>query len=156
MDFNEIATVSGKGGLFKVLAPTKGGMILESLDDQKKKLIVNMHSKVSVLGEISIYTTNKDGSVPLIDVMKKVHSEFKGDIGVTSASDPDELKSFLKFILPDYDESRVYVSDIKKLTSWYNILSKNYPELFEEKVEEKKEKVKTKKKVEKKEPKKEE
>ncbi|MEQ6120050.1 DUF5606 domain-containing protein [Reichenbachiella sp. MALMAid0571] len=157
MDFNEIATVSGKGGLFKVLAPTKGGMILESLDDQKKKLVVNMHSKVSVLGEISIYTTNKEGSVPLIDVMKKVHTEFKGDIGVTSASDPEELKSFLKFILPDYDESRVYVSDIKKLSNWYNILSKNYPDLFEEKVEEKKEKVKkAKKKVEKKETKKEE
>jgi len=156
MDFNEIATVSGKGGLFKVLAPTKGGMILESLDDQKKKLVVNMHSKVSVLGEISIYTTNKDGSVPLIDVMKKVHAEFKGDIGVTNASDPDELKSFLKFILPDYDEDRVYVSDIKKLANWYNILSKSNPQLFEEKVEEKKPEAKTKKKAEKKETKKEE
>tara|TARA_R110000868_G_scaffold204524_1_gene452616 strand:+ start:158 stop:628 length:471 start_codon:yes stop_codon:yes gene_type:complete len=156
MDFNEIATVSGKGGLFKVLAPTKGGMILESLDDQKKKLVVNMHSKVSVLGEISIYTTNKEGSVPLIDVMKKVHAEFKGDIGVTSASAPDELKSFLKFILPDYDEDRVYVSDIKKLANWYNLLSKSYPQLFEEKVEEEKTEVKTKKKVAKKEIKKKE
>lgn len=152
MDFNEIATVSGKGGLFKVLAPTKGGMILESLDDQKKKLVVNMHSKVSVLGEISIYTTNKQGSVPLIDVMTKIHAEFKGDIGITSASDPDELKSFLKFILPDYDEDRVYVSDIKKLANWYNILSKSNPHLFEEKKPE----AKTKKKAEKKETKKEE
>lgn len=139
MDFNEIATVSGKGGLFKVVAPTRGGMILESLDDQKKKLVVNMHSKVSVLGEISIYTTDSEGSVPLKEVMKKIHTEFNGDTGVSSGSDPEELKSFLKFILPNYDEDRVYVSDIKKVANWYNILSKGYSALFEseEKTEEK-------------------
>ncbi|MEQ9286390.1 MAG: DUF5606 domain-containing protein [Cyclobacteriaceae bacterium] len=139
MDFNEIATVSGKGGLFKVVAPTRGGMILESLDEQKKKLVVNMHSKVSVLGEISIYTTDSEGSVPLKEVMKKIHTEFNGDTGVGSGSDPEELKSFLKFILPDYDEDRVYVSDIKKLANWYNILSQGYSALFEseEKAEEK-------------------
>lgn len=131
MDFNEIATVSGKGGLFKVVAPTRGGMILESLDDQKKKLVVNMHSKVSVLGEISIYTTDSEGSVPLKEVMKKIHTEFNGDTGVSSGSDPEELKSFLKFILPDYDEDRVYVSDIKKVANWYNILSKGYSAFFE-------------------------
>ena len=136
MDFNEIATVSGKGGLFKVLAPTRGGMILESMDEKKKKLVVNMHSKVSVLGEISIYTTDKEGAKALIEVMGKIHKEFNGDTGVSSTSDPDELKSFLKFILPEYDEDRVYVSDIKKLVSWYNLLSKNYPEVFEEKKEE--------------------
>lgn len=136
MDFNEIATVSGKGGLFKVVAPTRGGMILESLDEHKKKLVVNMHSKVSVLGEISIYTTDSEGSVPLKEVMRKIHAEFNGDTGVSSGSDPEELKSFLKFILPDYDEDRVYVSDIKKLASWYNILSQGYSALFETKEKE--------------------
>lgn len=133
MDFNEIATVSGKGGLFSVVAPTRGGMILESMDDQKKKLVVNVNSKVSVLGEISIYTTDKEGSCPLEDVMKKIHKEFNGDTGLTSNSDSDELKAFLKFILPAYDEDRVYASDIKKLIKWYDLLSSNYPELFEEK-----------------------
>ncbi|MEO9967553.1 MAG: DUF5606 domain-containing protein [Reichenbachiella sp.] len=139
MDFNEIATVSGKGGLFSVVAPTRGGMILESMDDQKKKLIVNANSKVSVLGEISIYTTDKEGSRPLQEVMKKIHAEFEGDTGLASDANNDELKSFLKFILPEYDEDRVYASDIKKLVKWYHLLSQNYPELFEEK-EEKKEK----------------
>lgn len=137
MDFKEIATVSGKGGLFSVVAPTRGGMILESMDDQKKKLVVNANSKVSVLGEISIYTTDKEGSCPLEDVMKKIHAEFDGDTGLTANSDNEELKSFLKFILPDYDEDRVYASDIKKLVKWYHLLSKNYPELFEEKKESK-------------------
>lgn len=133
MDFSEIATVSGKGGLFHVVAPTRGGMILESMDEEKKKLIVNAHSKVSVLGEISIYTTDKGGSCPLEEVMKKIHAEFEGDTGLTGQSDPEELKSFLKFILPTYDEDRVYASDIKKLVKWYHLISKNYPELLEEK-----------------------
>lgn len=139
MDFNEIATVSGKGGLFKILAPTRGGMILESMDNLKKKLIVNMNSKVSILGEISIYTTDTEGAKPLADVMKKIHEEFDGDTGVSSSSDAEELKSFLKFILPDYDEDRVYVSDIKKLANWYMILSTDFPELFNTPTEDQKE-----------------
>lgn len=137
MDFNEIATVSGKGGLFSVVAPTRGGMILESMDEQKKKLVVNVNSKVSVLGEISIYTTDKEGSRPLSQVMQKIHKEFNGDTGLTANSDNEELKAFLKFILPEYDEDRVYISDIKKVVKWYDLLNKDYPELFEEQKEEK-------------------
>lgn len=139
MDFNEIATVSGKGGLFSVVAPTRGGMILESMDEQKKKLVVNVNSKVSVLGEISIYTTDKEGSCPLEQVMKKIHEEFNGDTGLESNADNDELKAFLKHILPEYDEDRVYASDIKKLVKWYHLLSAGYPELFEDKKEASKE-----------------
>lgn len=136
MNFNDIATVSGKGGLFTVIAPTKGGVILESLDELKKKLVVNMNSKVSILGEISIYTTDAEGACPLSDVMTKIHDEFAGDTDLTGNSDTEELKSFLKHVLPEYDEERVYVSDIKKLVTWYNILSKSYPEIFESKPEE--------------------
>lgn len=130
MDFNEIATVSGKSGLFKVVSPTRGGVILESMDGQKKKMVVGMNAKVSVLGEISIYTTDKEGAVPLEEVMQKIHTEFDGDSGLSGSSDSEELKSFLKFILPEYDEGRVYVSDIKKLVNWYNILSADYPEVL--------------------------
>lgn len=130
MDFNEIATVSGKGGLFTVLAPTRGGMILESMDAQKKKTVVNINTKVSLLGEISIFTTDSEGAVPLEDVMKKIHAEFNGDTDLSSSSDGDELKSFLKFILPEYDEDRVYVSDIKKIVTWYALLNTHVPELL--------------------------
>jgi hypothetical protein len=130
MDFNEIATVSGKGGLFTVLAPTRGGMILESMDDQKKKMVVNVNTKVSLLGEISIYTTDADGAVPLDQIMRKVHSEFDGDTGLNGSSDAGELKSFLQFILPEYDEDRVYVSDIKKIVTWYAIINERFPELL--------------------------
>ncbi len=139
MNFNEIAAVAGKGGLYKVFKPTRTGVILESMKD-RSKLVAGPNSKVSMLAEISIYTTSEEGTVLLEDVMKKIHKEFKGDTGLTGTADPDELKAFLKHILPDYDEDRVYVSDIKKLVNWYNFLVSQIPELFEEKKEKKEKK----------------
>lgn len=134
MDFTEIAAVAGKGGLYKVFKPTRTGVILESMKD-KSKLVAGPNSKVSILAEISIYTTGEEGTVLLEEVMKRIHKEFKGDTGLTGTADADELKAFLKHILPDYDEDRVYVSDIKKLVNWYNFLVGQIPELFEEKKE---------------------
>lgn len=139
MTLDKIATVSGKGGLFKVVAPTKAGVILESLDEAKTKMIATTSHKLSLLNEISIYTTTKEGTVPLDEVLKKIHKEFGDDIGVDGNADPVELKSFLKSVLPDYDENRVYVSDIKKLVKWYDIMLKYIPAVFEEEKEESKE-----------------
>ena len=136
MDFSDIAAVSGKGGLFKVVNPTRTGVILETLDDEKKKMVATMHNKVSILSEISIYTTDTEGAVPLEEVMKKIHQEFDGDTDLDKNSSPEELKSFLKFILPEYDENRVYVSDIKKLVNWYAQIAERVPELLTEKKEE--------------------
>ncbi|MCK6616624.1 MAG: DUF5606 domain-containing protein [Cyclobacteriaceae bacterium] len=130
MKLDEIATLSGKGGLFKVLKPAKSGVILESLDDQKIKLVATPNHRMSVLSEISIYTTTKEGTVPLEQVLRKIHSEFGTDLGIDAEADPAELKAFLKSVLPEYDENRVYVSDIKKLVKWYAILNKHRPELF--------------------------
>ena len=138
MDLKEIATVSGKPGLFKVFKPTKTGLILETLDEKKAKVITNIHHRVSVLDEISIFTTDDDGSVPLEQVLKTIHQEYQDDTGVTPKSDPQELKSFLKSIVPNYDPDRVYVSDIKKLVSWYSILHQFQPEFFHHKKENKK------------------
>ena len=136
MKFEEIAAVTGKGGLFRIAKPGRTGIILESMDAQKKKVGVGADAQVSILSEISIYTHTEEGATPLADVMRKIHSEFNGDTGLSKTSDPDELKAFLQHILPDYDESRVYVSDIKKLVTWYNLLAKDHPEVFEEEVEE--------------------
>ncbi len=130
MDFSEIASVSGKSGLFKIVNPTRNGVILESFAEPKKKMVVGMSAKVSVLSDISIYTTDGEGSVPLEQIFKKIHEEFSGDTGLKGNNDNEELKSFLKFILPNYDESRVYVSDIKKLVSWYHTLVEVAPELL--------------------------
>jgi hypothetical protein len=147
MDYSELASVAGKGGLYKVVKPTRTGVILESLDESKQKLIAGATQRISVLSDISIYTTTQDGSVPLEEVFKKIQKEFKDDLGVTPTSDADELKAFIKHIIPEYDPSRVYVSDIKKVINWYASVSKYAPDLLEEKKEEKKEQPKAKKKA---------
>jgi len=131
MEFKDIVTISGKSGLFKVLKPTRTGFVLEALDDSAKKMVTNPRQKVSVLEEISIYTNDSEGSIPLKDVMGKIYKEFKGHPGVDSTSSPGELRSFLKHIVPGYDEQRVYNSDIKKLVSWYQLLLEKSPEVFE-------------------------
>lgn len=135
MTLAEIASISGKGGLFKVVAPTKSGVILESLDEAKTKLVATTSHRLSLLHEISIYTTTKEGTVPLADVLKKIHADFGNDPGVDGNSDAGELKSFMKAILPTYDENRVYVSDIKKLVRWYDAILKYAPDLLKEKSE---------------------
>lgn len=130
MTFEDIAMVTGKGGLFKVFKPAKAGVILESLDETKAKSVATPNHKLSLLSEISIYTTSKEGTVPLENVMQKMHADFDGDLGLDSKADSSELKSFMKSVLEDYDEDRVYVSDIKKLVKWYDILVKYAPEVL--------------------------
>lgn len=132
MTIADIATVSGKGGLYKVVAPTKSGVILESLDDAKTKMVATTSHRLSLLNEISIYTTTKEGNVPLENVLKKVQKDFGDDPGVDGNSDSDELKAFMKSILPEYDEDRVYTSDIKKLVRWYGLIRKHAPEVLQE------------------------
>lgn len=144
MTLAEIATVTGKGGLFKVVAPTKSGVILESLDDTKTKLVATANQRLSLLNEISIYTTTREGTVALGDVLKKIHKEFGNDLGIDPNSDSSELKSFMKSVLPEFDEDRVYVSDIKKLIKWYDVLLKYAPEIMTEEKETEKEKEKEK------------
>ena len=132
MTLADIASVSGKGGLFRVVAPTKSGVILESLDESKTKMVATTAHRLSLLHEISIYTTTKEGTVPLGDVFKKIHADFADDLGVDVNSDSLELKSFMKAVLPEFDEDRVYVSDIKKLVRWYETILKFAPELLKE------------------------
>jgi Domain of unknown function (DUF5606) len=141
MTLADIASVAGKGGLFKVLAPTKSGVILESLDEIKARLVASSNQRISILSEISIYTNTKEGSTPLLDVLKKIKATYGNDTGVDGESDGTELKAFLKSVLPDFDETRVYVSDMKKLVKWYALLLQVAPEIFES--EEKKEEIKS-------------
>lgn len=146
MELNEIASVTGKGGLFKVLKPSRTGVILESLDSKKKKLIAHAHDRVSILDEISVYTTDAEGNVPLQSVLIKIKEEFGDDTGIDNNSSKEEIMSFLKHILPNYDENQVYPSDVKKIISWYEIILKEAPEVLEKKAE--KAEKKTKKDVE--------
>ena len=118
--------------MYKVLAPTKSGVILESLDEAKTKMVATTNHRLSLLHEISIYTTTKEGNVPLEDVFKKIQKDFGDDPGVDTNSDSDELKAFMKSVLPEYDGDRVYTSDIKKLVRWYGLIRKFAPEVLTE------------------------
>ncbi len=132
MELKDLASISGKGGLFKVLKPGKSGVLLESLDESKTKIVAGASNRLSLLQEISIYTHTKEGSAPLEGVLKKIHKEFGNDLGIDANSDGAELKSFMKAVLPEFDENRVYVSDIKKLIKWYELILKYAPEILKE------------------------
>jgi len=130
MEFSEIASISGKSGLYKILKPGKSAVILESMDAAKTKIVAGATHRVSVLNEISIYTTTKEGTVPLPNVLRKINEQFGSDLGIDGESDPTELRAFIKSVLPEFDEQRVYVSDIKKLVKWYGILLTEAPEIL--------------------------
>lgn len=136
MNLKEIAAVSGKSGLYKVVKPTRNGVILESIDDKKAKHVAGPNSRVSILKEISIYTTDEDGTVLLEDVFVSMKKEFGSEFKLDSKPTDADLYEFIGKIVPNYDEERVYSSDIKKLISWFNLLSKHYPDLFEDSPEE--------------------
>ncbi|TAE73185.1 MAG: hypothetical protein EAZ85_07775 [Bacteroidetes bacterium] len=131
MKLKEIATISGKPGLFRIFKPTKGGVIIEAIDEKKAKTIVSSTHKVSILHEVSIYTTTKEGSVPLADVLRDINNKFNGVLPIIPQSDNKVLLDFLEDILPEYDKEKVKPSDVKKLLTWYNILTKYTPATFD-------------------------
>ena len=132
MNFKDIATVAGKPGLYKIIKPTRSGVILEALDEKKSKLVAGMSMRVSILNDISIYTLSEEGAEPLESVMKKIEANFQGDTGVDASATDSELRAFLKSVLPDFDQDRVYVSDIKKLNAWYQIIRATVPEVLQD------------------------
>ena len=120
MDLENIISIAGYSGLHKVVGSTKNGIVVESLEDGKRMAAYASH-KVSALEDISIYTETED--VPLKDVFQKIYDLTKGKEEVSHKSSAKELKEFFGKALPGYDEDRVYVSDIKKVVRWYNILT---------------------------------
>jgi hypothetical protein len=131
MKLKEIATISGKPGLFKIFKPTKNGVIVESLDDKKVKMVAGASHRVSILQEVSIYTTTNEGSVALAQVLDIIHQQYPEGIDLNTKSSDADFKTFLEQIVPDYDRSKVYASDMRKLVNWYNIILKYSPETFE-------------------------
>ena len=117
MSLKKIISVGGMSGLYKVITQTKTGFVVESLNDQKRT-VVQSTQKISPLEDISIYTVS--GEKPLKEVLLLMKE--KENIPVGPKSKPEELKNFFKTVVPDFDEERVYVSDIKKIISWYELL----------------------------------
>jgi hypothetical protein len=123
MELDKILAISKKPGLFKLITKSRGGFIAESLIDQKR-LSVSINNNVSVLSEIAIYTLGEE--LPLKDVFFKIFEKEKGqDTSTSPKASKDDLEAYFFSVLPDYDEDRVYPSDIKKVLNWYNLLNKH-------------------------------
>ncbi len=131
-----ILSISGKPGLFKLVSQGKNMLIVESLSPEKKRFPAYAHEKVISLADIAMYTD--DSEVPLREVLTSMMEKENGNpasIDQKKAT-ADELRTYFAQILPDFDRERVYVSDIKKLIAWYNILISNGITDFQEEVKE--------------------
>ena len=120
MSLEKILAISKKPGLFKLVNPSRGGYIVTSMLDQRRSF-VKMDKNLSLLSEILVYTL--EAELPLAHVFKKI---FKKEDGKKTAVNPkaskEDLEAYFFSVLPNFDEDRVYSSDIKKIIKWYNLL----------------------------------
>jgi len=120
MGLDKILSIAGKPGLYKLITQTRSGFVAESLMDGKK-VSVGLRNNVSVLSEIAIYTLDEE--LPLREVFLRIQVKEKGQkTAVSHKDDKLKLEEYFFEVLPNYDEDRVYASDIKKVVQWYNIL----------------------------------
>lgn len=128
----DILAITGQSGLFKVISRGSKNLIVESLLTGKR-MPAHSTNKIISLEDIAIYTEN--GEKPLKEVLKLVAEKEQSQQSIDPKSSNDVLKNYFKEILPDYDDNRVYVSDIKKVITWYNVLQTNNLLNFEEEPE---------------------
>lgn len=126
-ELQELAAISGMPGLYRLVRAARHGVLVESLDEKATRTLAPARNKVSLLSEISIYTQDPEQTVPLAEVFERIHNQHSGTAPVTSKSSEAELTTFLAGVIPDYDRDRVYLSDIKKLATWFGIVSKYVP-----------------------------
>lgn len=119
IDLTGIISISGQPGLFKIVAQSKNGIIVEGLAD-KKRLNVYASTKVSTLSDISMFTTGDDK--PIEEIMTSVFEKEKGGPAIDNKADDKAMEKYFSEILPEYDKERVYISNMRKLINWYNAL----------------------------------
>ena len=120
MSLQKILAISGKPGLFELKLQTRTGFVAESFLDGKK-ITVGMRSNVSLLSEIAVYTYNEE--IKLAEVFKAIATkENDGPTAISHKDDNGVLVAYFREVLPEFDEDRVYTSDIKKVLNWYNLL----------------------------------
>lgn len=119
IDLTGIISISGQPGLYKIIAQSKNGIIVEGLAD-KKRVNVYSSTKVSTLSDISMFTTGDDK--PIDEIMTSIFEKEKGGPALDNKADDKAIESYFASVLPEYDKERVYVSNMRKLFSWYNAL----------------------------------
>jgi len=115
----DILSISGKGGLFRFIAQARNGIVVEALED-KKRHVAPATARVSSLVDIAIFTKGED--VPLSDIFMMIYEKYEGKQAVSHKLPPDQMKALFEEFVPDYDDERVYISDIRKVFQWYNQL----------------------------------
>ena len=138
MDLTGIISINGMSGLYKIVANSKNGVIVESLTE-KKRFPVFGTSKISALEDISMFTETGDKRIS--EIMKSVFEKEKGGKAIDHKADDKAVEAYFSEILPDYDKERVYVSNMRKLFSWYNLLQET-GNLKEKEIAEKEKEVK--------------
>ncbi|MFZ2284673.1 MAG: DUF5606 domain-containing protein [Lutibacter sp.] len=124
MELKDIVAINGKPGLYEIKAQSKGGIIVESLIDSKRIPVTVTHN-ISALNEIAIYTYEEE--IPLRIVLKSIGEKENGKEALSHKENDKVLTSYFREVLPNFDEERVYTSNIKKIVQWYNLLaSKNF------------------------------
>jgi len=119
MSLQKILAISGKPGLFELKIQTRTGFVAESFLDGKK-ITVGMRSNVSLLSEIAVYTYDEE--IKLAEVFKAIATKENDGPSISHKEDNGVLSSYFREVLQEYDEERVYASDIKKIINWYNML----------------------------------
>jgi hypothetical protein len=119
IDLTGIIAITGQPGLYKIVAQSKNGIIVESLSD-KKRVNVYASTKVSTLSDISMFTTGDDK--PIEEIMGAVFDKENGGPAIDSKADDKAIEDYFAVAVPDYDKERVYVSNMRKLFNWYGIL----------------------------------
>lgn len=120
-----ILSIAGKPGLYKLLTQGRGMLIVETVDDAKRRVPAGARDRVTSLNDVSMYTEGDE--VPLMQVFENISKRQDGglvELNYKSATS-EELASFMADVLPEYDRDRVRTSDIRKLIQWYNILAAN-------------------------------
>ena len=143
MDLKDFIAIKGKGDLYRILVKTPKGIIVEALNESKTKFKVEPNLSVLLLYDITIFS-NDNTDLFLRDVFKNTFKKDGKDVPVNYKDDTFKLKEYFREIAPNYDEEKVYISDIKKIIKWYTILVGWYPEVIENiEKEEEEDKVKT-------------
>ena len=119
MTLDKILAIAGKPGLFALKIQTRTGFVAESLIDGKK-ITVGLKSNVSLLSEISVYTYSEEK--PLTEIMRTIAVKEDNGPAISHKEENSKLTAYFLEVLPDYDQERVYPSDIKKILNWYNML----------------------------------
>jgi len=133
INLKDIISITGKSGLYKVIAQAKNGAIVESLET-KKRFPIHSSDAISALENISIYTTEEEKTIK--EIYSEIYTKENGGPAPDHTSDIHILESYLSEVLPNYDRERVYASNIKKLFLWYNLLQKSGNLTWEEAIEE--------------------